>query len=537
MRLMLKNILFWDLFFLILSSLFVCININAAPPCAPRVIIDQLIGQEKLINPHLEKVLAGDRSLYYYSGIGSSYGEDALQRTKEYLDLGARLSPKGWNTFVKIKPLLMRTHSDKEIAHILVDYLSVSTLKRAGALDELVLKLGNKQAAKIIYDEVVAINLDLEIFKKNTRDVFKIFNDVDSQIQKIRNTPEFRLVIREVNSVKKNKAVKEYQKLYEKIFRERWGDSFGYARKEDISLWKKQINTLSKQPPISKLSDDAFSIINHQVERYTAGKFYSNYGGLYNNRDRSLVWYAAGPENFSRESFGSIQEFFAKDGITFEFKKDTASKIYWDEILSMDRKLEKEDVIRNKLTYDTISLSGNKFPEDINRVYASTKLKLNKVKALFINSIGQEKIDKLGISFHLSKSQKSNYISDVNEITHKYLGTPKFPEVNPYAVGNKTYFLSSDEAETINSLERPLFHYIALDGNNRGADQLLGLINQHADVVNVSPVSGTVYKGGHYVNKLKNDNPVYLNPIEEMRTFINCSTHWRNINYISVLIY
>lgn len=484
-------------------------------------LVGPLLNDDVLSESFIDEVMAGKKSLYYYSAIGSSYGGTALNRLEGYLEIGARLSPRGWDLFQKIRPILSDSLSDKEIAFIIVSFLNENTLKSTKRQKELFNLIGeSSEAAELIITELNMILKDINIFKNNIAEVFEVFNRVDNFFLKNKNISSFHLARQKLKGIKKTREVRDYHRLYSKLFREQWSDSFGATAVEEVQRWKDRIAKIETSNLFQSLGKDVKELLNIQVERESAGLFYSNYGGLFNVKDRSLVWYAGGKDKYSRESFKSIQNFFAKDGITFEFIANAADRMHWREVLSMDRKLESNSVARNRTSYDTISISGNVFPGDINRVYAKEQAMLDQVRAMFEKHIGESGLRQSGITFHLIDKQSLNYVNDINKVVNPLLGGKQAPEVSPHLLGGRTFFLTDSETDQIKELKKPLYSYVVLEGEGGGTLMLEKLMKAHSEVIlRDFKFNGTLYSGGEYASEGAANKPFYLNPIEEIQYF------------------
>jgi hypothetical protein len=493
---------------IILSTPFTAVG-NTAPMCS--MVFSS--------NFDAKPIVSGKQTAHYYSGFGSSYGKNPLTQLKGYLEIGARLSPRGWDLFQKIKNEAHPSVSDKDLARIIVNSLHPETLDSKDKIDYIRSNLKSEKSTEIILNELKSINQDIQIFKKNTKDVFELFKSVDLYYHQNRQKPWFQKSLHELHSFKKTAAFRKYSSAYIPLFQQRWSDSLDPIENEIFSSWKKRLNIAMNEADYVNLSKEAQDLLNRQLQRKAGGLFYSNYGGLYNKKDRSLVWYAAGESSFSRESFDSIQSFFSKEGITFEFKDSAKKRILWDQTLSLERKSEANILARQGLTYDIVSMSGNLIPEDISRVYVTTPELLQKTKSLFQEILGNEELQKSDITFHLASEQSEIHERETNKIMSKAdLGSEKLPVVKPIVMGSSTYFLSSSEIQNIQARKRPLKYLIELKDGKNGLDSLKTLIQIHSQVDSTTPIQNSqIVTGGYW--KYPDGSMVYLNPSQEVQIF------------------
>ncbi len=99
--------------------------------------------------------------------------------------------------------------------------------------------------------------------------------------------------------------LKNYIEAYSRVFKLRWLDSTGKLSERKVKQLKEALKE-EKDSIIKSLTAFELEILNMQIQRKVAGQFFSNYGGLFNKKDRSLVWFAAGPRGVSRENFKSM---------------------------------------------------------------------------------------------------------------------------------------------------------------------------------------------------------------------------------------
>ncbi len=461
-------------------------------------------------------IAEGKRTHSYYSAFGSSYHRDPIEQLTGYLELGAKLSPRGWNLFEKIRAEALTPLSDRELAKVIVEYLNPSTLDSPARWQGLNSALKSPQAARLILDEVKAIQEDARIFTKNLAEVFEIFNRVDDYHAENRDLPWFRQASREVSAFKRTPLFRDYRENYIRNYRERWNDSFDPLPREESSALSARVKAMEQDPRYASLSTKAREILSLQLQREAAGRFHSNYGGLYNRRDRSFVWYAAGEKDFARESFDSIQGYFSKDGLTFEFTPEAQARIQWQYSTSLQRKAEMPGLAREPFTYDHVSMSGNLIPGDVRRVYASNPEILGKARAAFEASLGKAALEQSGITFHLAEEQSRIHAADTDAVIQRLgLGSPELPLVKPVVAGKVTYFLSEAEINAIRARKRPLKYLVALDGGQEGMTSLKTLIERHAQIDGNTPVTAKLFTGGWFSSP-DSKTPVYLNPAEQM---------------------
>lgn len=415
----------------------------------------------------IERILSGRESLYYYSAFGSSYGKDPIESLRGFLKVGARFSPRVWRLFNEIKSQIESANeeiTDKELAKFLVESLSETSV-----LDSKNIVTRNQNIKiptkyiQIVQKEIRNILNDFKIFKIHTKQVLDTIKNTKASLQSLKKTAEGKSAKRELDSLSKE-FISSYIKHKGTLIKKRWDSSFDSSTRPDYENSKVQLLKLESLPEFRSLSETAKNIIELRAERSAAATFYSNYGGLYNNRDNSMVWYAAGPEGISRESFASIQKYFAKDGITFEFRPSEADRIYFPEVISISTKSE-VNPNSDRLTYDSAGMAGNLIPEGLSRVYAKDQAKIDRVRSVFLEVLGQEALENSKISFHLTSEFEKNYHEDLEsliQLAHQK-DIVRFKDANFYRAAGRTYFLTTNEFQKIKSGRAALYTYLSLD--------------------------------------------------------------------------